>query len=200
MTELRVKPSEVHQSGVEIGEIAATLKSAFTNSDTEIASAQSGWVGESAGALASMTTEWQEATKKHSENLVEHGSGECRCGGQFAIAGPVGVQPLEGCRRGRRAGAHPGARRWFGAARSGCVDGRHGCQYCGQRGSAGQESAQWVEANPRAVRHDCRSQWQSRGAAGELFVAVSGQPQPGARHGRHWAAEPGQNPAGSRSG
>jgi WXG100 family type VII secretion target len=73
MSELRVKPSEVHQSGVEIGEIAATVKSAFTKSDTEIASAQSGWVGESARALASMTTEWQEATNKHHENLVEHG-------------------------------------------------------------------------------------------------------------------------------
>jgi WXG100 family type VII secretion target len=73
MTELRVKPSEVHRSGVEIGEIAAMVKSAFTNSDTEIASAQSGWMGESAVALASMTTEWQEATKKHSENLVDHG-------------------------------------------------------------------------------------------------------------------------------
>jgi uncharacterized protein YukE len=72
MSELRVNPSEVHQSGVEIGEIAAAVTSAFTNSDTEFASAQSGWVGESGRALASVTAEWQEATKAHHENLVEH--------------------------------------------------------------------------------------------------------------------------------
>jgi WXG100 family type VII secretion target len=74
MSELRVNPSEVHRSGVEIGEIGAALKSAFTNSDTEIASAQSGWVGQSAGALASMTSEWQETTQTLHENLVEHGA------------------------------------------------------------------------------------------------------------------------------
>jgi WXG100 family type VII secretion target len=74
MSELRVTPAEVHRSGVEIGELAATVKSGFATSDTEIASAQPGWVGESATALASMTTEWQRATETHHQNLVEHGS------------------------------------------------------------------------------------------------------------------------------
>jgi uncharacterized protein YukE len=73
MSELRVNASEVYQSGVEIGEIATTVASAFTQSDTEIASVRSGWVGESAVALASVTTEWQEATKTHLTNLVAHG-------------------------------------------------------------------------------------------------------------------------------
>jgi uncharacterized protein YukE len=73
MSELRVNASEVYQSGVEIGEIAATVASAFTQSDTEIASVRSGWVGESAVALTSLTTEWQEATKTHLTNLVSHG-------------------------------------------------------------------------------------------------------------------------------
>lgn len=74
MRELRVKPSEVHRSGVEVREVAATVKSAFTNSDTEIASAQLGWTGQSASALASMAAEWQEATKALGEILIEHGN------------------------------------------------------------------------------------------------------------------------------
>jgi WXG100 family type VII secretion target len=74
MSELRVNPSEVHQSGVEIGEIAAAVTSAFTNSDTEFASAQSGWVGESGRALASVTAEWQQSTQVLDKILVEHGN------------------------------------------------------------------------------------------------------------------------------
>lgn len=73
MSELRVTPAEVHRSGVDIGEIATTVKSAFTTSDTAIASALSGWVGQSATALASISTEWQKATETHHKNLAEHG-------------------------------------------------------------------------------------------------------------------------------
>src|ERR1700712_1124966 len=58
MRELKVDPAEVHRSGVEVGEIAAAVTSAFTNSDTEIASAGPGWMGKSAAALASMAAEW----------------------------------------------------------------------------------------------------------------------------------------------
>ncbi|MGE2726071.1 WXG100 family type VII secretion target [Mycolicibacterium pulveris] len=72
MRELRVDPSEVHGSGVEIGEIAATVNSEFTDSDTAIASAQSGWTGTSAGALASMVAEWQQTTRVLGEILVGH--------------------------------------------------------------------------------------------------------------------------------
>lgn len=74
MRELRVNPSDVLQSGVEISDIAATVKSAFTDSDTEVASAQSGWIGMSAAALGSLAAEWQEATAAHHQNLAEHGS------------------------------------------------------------------------------------------------------------------------------
>jgi WXG100 family type VII secretion target len=73
MSELKVDPAEVHKSGVELGEIAAAVKSEFSKSDEQVASAQSGWVGQSAAALASKAAEWQEATKEHHEILVEHG-------------------------------------------------------------------------------------------------------------------------------
>lgn len=73
MSELKVDPAEIHTSGVEVGEIAARTRSAFADSDTAIASAQSGWVGRSAGALASLAADWQEATALYPKNLVEHG-------------------------------------------------------------------------------------------------------------------------------
>jgi WXG100 family type VII secretion target len=73
MSELKVDPAEVHKSGVDLGDIAATVKSEFSNSDEQIASAQSGWIGQSASALASKAAEWQEATNDHHEALVEHG-------------------------------------------------------------------------------------------------------------------------------
>jgi WXG100 family type VII secretion target len=74
MSELRVNPSEVHQSGVEIGEIATTVKSALTNSDAEIASAQSGWMGTSADALASIAAEWQQTMRQIIDILADHGT------------------------------------------------------------------------------------------------------------------------------
>jgi len=73
MSELKVEPAEIHKSGVEVGEIAARAKSAFADSDTALASAQSGWVGRSSGALASLAAEWREATALYPKNLVEHG-------------------------------------------------------------------------------------------------------------------------------
>ena len=73
MRELRVNPSEVHRAGVEIGDIASTVKSALANSDTEIASAQSGWMGMSADALAAIATEWQQTTQLLVAILNDHG-------------------------------------------------------------------------------------------------------------------------------
>ncbi len=73
MGELKVDPAEIHTSGVEVGEIAARTRSAFADSDTAIASAQSGWVGRSAGALASLASDWREATTVYPQKLVEHG-------------------------------------------------------------------------------------------------------------------------------
>jgi len=73
MSELKVDPAEIHTSGVEVGEIAARTRSAFADSDTAIASAQSGWVGTSAGALASLAADWRDATALYPKNLVEHG-------------------------------------------------------------------------------------------------------------------------------
>jgi WXG100 family type VII secretion target len=73
MSELKVDPAEIHTSGVEVGEIAARTRSAFADSDAAIASAQSGWVGRSAGALTSLAADWREATASYPKNLVEHG-------------------------------------------------------------------------------------------------------------------------------
>ncbi len=73
MSELKVDPAEIHTSGVEVGEIAARTRSAFGDSDTALASAQSGWAGRSAGALASLAADWREATALYPKNLVEHG-------------------------------------------------------------------------------------------------------------------------------
>jgi WXG100 family type VII secretion target len=74
MSELRVNPSEVHRSGVEIVDIATAVKSALSSSDMDIASAQSGWMGKSSGALASIATEWQQLTKVLAEALDDHGN------------------------------------------------------------------------------------------------------------------------------
>lgn len=73
MSELKVDPAEIHASGVEVGEIAARTRSAFADTDTAIASAQSGWVGRSAGALASLAADWRESTGLYTTSLVEHG-------------------------------------------------------------------------------------------------------------------------------
>lgn len=72
MHELRVNPPDIHQSGMEIGDIAATMKSAFVDCDARINSAQSGWVGSSAAALTSMAAEWLQATNDHDQSLIEH--------------------------------------------------------------------------------------------------------------------------------
>jgi WXG100 family type VII secretion target len=74
MSELRVNPSEVHQSGVEIEAIVSSVKSALTSSDTEIASAQSGWIGKSSDALASIAAEWQQTMQQIVDILADHGS------------------------------------------------------------------------------------------------------------------------------
>ena len=94
MSELRVDPSELHKSGVEVGQIAATVRSAFTNSDTALASAQSGWVGRSASALASMATEWQEATASHHQNLVEHGEKFAAAAKKYGQADEAGASSV----------------------------------------------------------------------------------------------------------
>ncbi|MGE2690592.1 WXG100 family type VII secretion target [Mycolicibacterium pulveris] len=85
MRELKVDPSEVRRSGVEIGEVAAAVGSAFTNSDTQIASAQTGWMGRSASALASIAAEWQEATKALTEILIEHGDKFAAAAKQYGL-------------------------------------------------------------------------------------------------------------------
>lgn len=90
MSELKVDPAEIHKSGVEVSEIAARAESAFAESDTALVSAQSGWVGRSAGALASLAAEWRETTAVCPKNLVEHGE-------KFVAAAEKYVQSDESC-------------------------------------------------------------------------------------------------------
>jgi WXG100 family type VII secretion target len=94
MSELRVNPSEVHQSGVEIGEIAAAVTSAFTNSDTEFASAQSGWVGQSGAALAELTAEWQQSTPVLADILADHGAKFTAAAEQYGHADESGADSV----------------------------------------------------------------------------------------------------------
>ena len=94
MRELRVDPSEVHRSGVEIGNIATTVKSALSHSDTEIASAQSGWRGSSADALASVATEWQQTTKALVEILSDHGNKFTAAAKQYGRADERGADSV----------------------------------------------------------------------------------------------------------
>lgn len=94
MGELRVNPSEVHRSAVEVGDIATTVKSALSDSDMKIASAQSGWVGKSADALASMAAEWQEATKTLAEILIEHGNNFAAAAKQYGLVDESGADSV----------------------------------------------------------------------------------------------------------
>jgi WXG100 family type VII secretion target len=94
MSELRVNPSEVHQSGVAIGEIAATAKSALGRSDAEIVSAQSGWVGNSAAALAELTSEWQQSTPVLAEILADHGAKFTAAAEQYGQADESGADSV----------------------------------------------------------------------------------------------------------
>jgi WXG100 family type VII secretion target len=96
MSELRVEPAEVHRSGVEIGEVAASVRSAFTNSDTEIASAQSGWKGKSAAALASMVSEWHIATDILATGLVQHGDNFAAAARQYGHVDRAGADSVRG--------------------------------------------------------------------------------------------------------
>ena len=74
MAELRVDSEDLNRSGAEIASIAAEVRASLANSDTEIASARSGWAGTSAEALASLAAEFQAATNTHSQDLEEHGT------------------------------------------------------------------------------------------------------------------------------
>jgi len=98
MGELRVDPAEVHKSGVELGEIASTVKTEFSRVDQEIASAQSGWIGQSAAALAAKAAEWQEATTNHHQTLVDHGDKFTSAARQYGQADESGASSV------RRAG------------------------------------------------------------------------------------------------
>lgn len=96
MSELRVNPAEVHRSGVELGDIAATVKSVLGKSDAEIASAQAGWVGNSAGALAALTAEWQQSTQLLAEILADHGDKFTAAAKQYGLADESGADSMRG--------------------------------------------------------------------------------------------------------
>lgn len=73
MSELRVDPAAVHDSGKQVGELAETLRSEFASASQQIAAAQSGWIGQSASALAAKLVEWDEHAEIHHHNISGHG-------------------------------------------------------------------------------------------------------------------------------
>lgn len=73
MSHLRVDPAAVHESGKQVGELAETLRSDLASSSQQIASAQSGWIGKSAAALAAKLAEWDEDAEIHHHNISGHG-------------------------------------------------------------------------------------------------------------------------------
>lgn len=73
MSQLRVDPAAVHESGKQVGELAETLKGEFASSSQQIASSQSGWIGKSAAALAAKLAEWDDEAEVHHHNISGHG-------------------------------------------------------------------------------------------------------------------------------
>lgn len=94
MSELRVDPSEIHRSGVEVGNVAGTINAAFTSVDNTLASAQSRWVGHSARALASMASDWQQATRAHYQALAEHGENLTSAAKRYGQADESGARSV----------------------------------------------------------------------------------------------------------
>ncbi|MCV7282821.1 WXG100 family type VII secretion target [Mycolicibacterium flavescens] len=94
MRELRVNPSEIHRSSVEIDEITTTLTSALSASDAQIASARSGWTGKSADALASMSAGWEFATQLLAEVLSEHGKKFAAAATRYGRADESGAESV----------------------------------------------------------------------------------------------------------
>ena len=98
MGELKVDPATLRSSGVEVGQIADTVKAAFAAADAAVASAQSGWVGTSANALASLAGAWQDATTTHHANLVAHAEKKLGCKlGESTADGRVYLKREEEC-------------------------------------------------------------------------------------------------------
>ncbi|AKS31712.1 WXG100 family type VII secretion target [Mycolicibacterium goodii] len=73
MDQLRVNPALVHESGVQVGELAETLRSELSASSQQIAASQSGWIGRSAEALSALLAEWDNDTEIHHRNIAGHG-------------------------------------------------------------------------------------------------------------------------------
>lgn len=73
MDHLRVDPALVHESGMQVGELAETLRTELSASSQQISASQSGWIGKSAEALAAKLAEWDEAAQIHHQNIAGHG-------------------------------------------------------------------------------------------------------------------------------
>lgn len=117
LSELRVDLAEIHKSGVQVGEIAGTVKSVFANSDTELASAQSGWAGESAAALASVAAEWQETTAAYYKALSEHGEKLTEAARKYGETDETGASSVN------KAAANIGGSTGLGTGSSGAAPG-----------------------------------------------------------------------------
>ncbi|QRY47068.1 WXG100 family type VII secretion target [Mycolicibacterium boenickei] len=73
MSQLRVDPAAVHESGKQVSELAETLRSEFASASQQIVAAQSGWIGKSAAALAAKLAEWDENAEIYHSNISGHG-------------------------------------------------------------------------------------------------------------------------------
>lgn len=69
---LRVDPVDVRFAGEQVDAHAGDFATGHAAAHERIAAAQSGFVGDSAAALAELTAHWQEETARHHRELCGH--------------------------------------------------------------------------------------------------------------------------------
>jgi WXG100 family type VII secretion target len=70
--DLRVDPLEVRMAANHVDVAADDLRSAHFSAHERMGTAQAGWVGSSAAALAATTAKWEEESAGHYAELVGH--------------------------------------------------------------------------------------------------------------------------------
>jgi WXG100 family type VII secretion target len=69
---LKVNPADLHLSADRMSVHHADLRAAHAAADSDIESAQSGWVGASAAALQAKLAEWQATTEQLCGSIADH--------------------------------------------------------------------------------------------------------------------------------
>jgi WXG100 family type VII secretion target len=82
--DLRVDPTDLRMSSDHMEMHRADLSAAHVAANSDIESAQAGWVGESGAVLAAMFTDWQAATAAMTSEIASHGAAFQSAAEQYA--------------------------------------------------------------------------------------------------------------------